>query len=74
MLVAELVSAGRGAAAQPAFEPGPRIPLAKGARDGAEVGDLVTVARHRIASGFSTAGMKRSRAPIRTPRRVTARR
>ena len=37
------MSAGRGAAAQPAFEPGPRIPLAKGARGGADVGDLVTV-------------------------------
>ena len=43
MLVCELVAAGRGAAAQPAFEPGPRIPLAKGARGGAEVGDLVVV-------------------------------
>jgi ribonuclease R len=42
-LVCELVPAGRGAAAQPAFEPGPRIPLAKGARGGAEVGDLVVV-------------------------------
>ncbi len=43
VLVAELVSSGRGAAAQPAFEPGPRIPLAKNARGGAAVGDLVTV-------------------------------
>lgn len=43
VIVAELVSAGRGAAAQPAFEPGHRIPLAKGARGEAEVGDLVTV-------------------------------
>ncbi len=43
VLVAELVSSGRSAAAQPAFEPGPRIPLAKGARGGADVGDLVTV-------------------------------
>ena len=43
VLVCELVPAGRGAAAQPAFEPGPRIPLAKGARGGAEVGDLVVV-------------------------------
>jgi ribonuclease R len=42
-LICELVPAGRGAAAQPAFEPGPRIPLAKGARGGAEVGDLVVV-------------------------------
>ena len=42
-LVCELVPAGRGAAAQPAFEPGPRIPLAKGARGDAEVGDLVVV-------------------------------
>jgi ribonuclease R len=42
-IVAELVAAGRGAAAQPAFEPGERIPLAKGARGGADVGDLVTV-------------------------------
>ena len=43
VLVAELVSSGRGAAAQPAFEPGMRIPLAKGQRGGATVGDLVTV-------------------------------
>lgn len=43
VVVAELVSAGRGAAAQPAFEPGHRVPLAKGARGGADVGDLVTV-------------------------------
>jgi ribonuclease R len=43
VLVAELVSSGRGAAAQPAFEPGQRVPLAKGARGGAEIGDLVTV-------------------------------
>jgi ribonuclease R len=43
VLVAELVSAGRGAAAQPAFEPGPAVGLAKGARGGASVGDLVTV-------------------------------
>ena len=43
VLVAELVSSGRGAAAQPAFEPGVRIPLAKNARGGATVGDLVTV-------------------------------
>ena len=43
VLVAELVSSGRGAAAQPAFEPGLRIPLAKNARGGATVGDLVTV-------------------------------
>ena len=35
VLVAELVSSGRGAAAQPAFEPGQRVPLAKGARGGA---------------------------------------
>lgn len=43
VMVAELVSSGRGAAAQPAFEPGMRIPLAKGQRGGATVGDLVTV-------------------------------
>ena len=42
-LVAELVPSGRGAAAQPAFEPGPPVALAKGARGGAAVGDLVTV-------------------------------
>jgi len=42
-LVAELVSSGRGAAARPAFEPGTPIALAKGARGGASVGDLVTV-------------------------------
>lgn len=43
VVVAELVSSGRGAAAQPAFEPGSPIALAKGARGGASVGDLVTV-------------------------------
>ena len=43
VLVAELVSSGRGAAAQPAFEPGLRVPLIKSARGGASVGDLVTV-------------------------------
>lgn len=43
VLVAELVSSGRSAAARPAFEPGPRVPLVKGARGGADVGDLVTL-------------------------------
>ena len=43
VLVAEMISSGRGAAAQPAFEPGPACPLAKGARGGRGVGDLVTV-------------------------------
>ena len=62
MLVAELVSAGRGAAAQPAFEPGPRIPLAKGARDGAEVGDLVTVTM-RGRAGRVTAVHGSARSP-----------
>ena len=61
-LVAELVSAGRGAAAQPAFEPGPRIPLAKGARGGAEVGDLVTIAM-RGRAGRVTAVHGSSRSP-----------
>lgn len=42
-LVAELVPSGRGAAARPAFEPGPPIPLGKGSRGGADVGELVTV-------------------------------
>jgi ribonuclease R len=63
VLVAELVSAGRGAAAQPAFEPGPRIPLAKGARGGAEVGDLVTVSM-RGRAGRVTA----VHGPARSPR------
>jgi ribonuclease R len=63
VLVAELVSAGRGAAAQPAFEPGPRIPLAKGARGGAEVGDLVTVTL-RGRAGRVTA----VHGPARSPR------
>ena len=62
MLVAELVSAGRGAAAQPAFEPGPRVPLAKGARDGAEVGDLVTVTM-RGRAGRVTAVHGSARSP-----------
>jgi ribonuclease R len=43
VMVAELVPAGRGAAAEPAFETGPRVALAKGARGGASIGDLVTV-------------------------------
>ena len=43
VLVAEMVSSGRGAAAQPAFDPGQRVPLAKGARGDAAIGDLVTV-------------------------------
>ncbi|MGD9694186.1 MAG: RNB domain-containing ribonuclease [Thermoleophilia bacterium] len=43
VIVAEMVGAGRGAAAQPAFEAGPRITLAKGARGSARIGDLVTV-------------------------------
>jgi ribonuclease R len=62
VLVAELVSAGRGAAAQPAFEPGPRVPLAKGARDGAEVGDLVTVTM-RGRAGRVTAVHGSARSP-----------
>ncbi|MEW6581566.1 MAG: RNB domain-containing ribonuclease, partial [Actinomycetota bacterium] len=43
-LVAQLVGAGRGAAARPAFEPGPDIALSRASRGGADVGDLVTVA------------------------------
>ncbi len=42
-LVGELVPSGRGAAVRPAFEPGQVIPLAKGSRGGADVGELVTV-------------------------------
>ena len=61
-MVAELVSAGRGAAAQPAFEPGPRVPLAKGARDGAEIGDLVTVTM-RGRAGRVTAVHGSARSP-----------
>ena len=61
VLVAELVSSGRGAAAQPAFEPGMRIPLAKGARGGATVGDLVTVTlRGRAARVTAVHGSARS--------------
>ena len=63
MLVAELVSAGRGAAAQPVFEPGHRVPLAKGARGGAEIGDLVTVTM-RGRAGRVTA----VHGPARSPR------
>jgi ribonuclease R len=62
VLVAELVPAGRGAAAQPAFEPGPRVPLARGARDGAEVGDLVTVTM-RGRAGRVTAVHGSARSP-----------
>ena len=61
VMVAELVSSGRGAAAQPAFEPGMRIPLAKGARGGATVGDLVTVTlRGRAARVTEVHGPARS--------------
>jgi ribonuclease R len=42
-LVAEVVGAGRGAAARPAFEAGPSIALSRNARGDADVGDLVTV-------------------------------
>lgn len=42
-MVAEMVSAGRGAAARPAFERGTTVPLAKSNRGTADVGDLVTV-------------------------------
>ncbi|MGD9571934.1 MAG: RNB domain-containing ribonuclease [Thermoleophilia bacterium] len=63
VLVAELVSAGRGAAAEPAFEPGPRVALAKGARGGAGVGDLVTVTL-RGRAGRVTA----VHGPARSPR------
>jgi ribonuclease R len=62
-IVAELVGAGRGAAAQPAFEAGDRIPLAKGARGGADVGDLVTVSmRGRAGRVVAVHG------PARSPR------
>ena len=61
VMVAELVSSGRGAAAQPAFEPGERIPLGKGARGGATVGDLVTVTlRGRAARVTEVHGPARS--------------
>ena len=42
-VVAEIVPAGRGAAARPAFEPGDALPLGKAARRDADIGDLVTV-------------------------------
>lgn len=63
VVVAELVSSGRGAAAEPVFEPGPRIALGKGARGGAGVGDLVTVAM-RGRAGRVTA----VHGPARSPR------
>jgi ribonuclease R len=60
-IVAELVPSGRGAAAQPAFEPGERLPLAKGARGDAEIGDLVTVnVRGRAARVVAVHGPSRS--------------
>jgi ribonuclease R len=40
--VAEMVPAGRGLAARPAFEMGPEVPLLKARRGDARVGDLVT--------------------------------
>lgn len=62
-MVAELVSAGRGAAARPAFEPGDAVPLGKAARAGADVGDLVTVSlRGRGARVAAVHG------PARSPR------
>jgi ribonuclease R len=67
VLVARMVSAGRGAAAEPAFEPGPRIPLAKGARGDAAIGDLVTVSmRGRAGRVTAVHGSERSpRAALR---------
>jgi ribonuclease R len=38
-----MVGLGRGAAARPAFEPGPLIPLSRPARGAARIGDLVSV-------------------------------
>ena len=43
LVVAEMVALGRGAAARPAFEPGPLIPLSRPARGAARIGDLVSV-------------------------------
>ena len=75
VMVAELVSSGRGAAAQPAFEPGLRVPLIKSARGGASVGDLVTVsmqgprragdrgARPRVVAHRRAPGAARVRGP-----------
>lgn len=40
--VAEMVPAGRGMAARPAFEMGPEVPLLKARRGDARIGDLVT--------------------------------
>jgi ribonuclease R len=66
-LVAELVGAGRGAAARPAFEPGPPILLAKKTRGDAHIGDLVTVElRGRAAHVVAVHG------PARSPRAALA--
>jgi len=43
LVVAEMVGLGRGAAARPAFEPGPLVPLSRPARGAARIGDLVSV-------------------------------
>ncbi|MDX6645478.1 MAG: ribonuclease, partial [Miltoncostaeaceae bacterium] len=43
LIVAEMVGLGRGAAARPAFEPGPLTPLSRPARGAARIGDLVSV-------------------------------
>lgn len=60
-VVAELVPSGRGAAARPAFEPGPDIPLGRGSRGGAEIGTLVTVSvRGRSARVTAVHGPARS--------------
>jgi ribonuclease R len=62
-LVCELVAAGRGAAARPAFAPGLPVAIGKGARGGADVGDLVTVVRRgRAARVVAVHG------PARSPR------
>ena len=60
-LICELVPAGRGSAAQPAFEPGPPILLGKRARGSADVGTLVTVElRGRAARVIEVHGPSRS--------------
>src|SRR5262245_51132434 len=62
-LVAEVVPAGRGAAARPAFAPDPPVPLLKRGRGEARIGDLVTVrVRGRSAEVVRVHGPARSAA------------
>lgn len=64
-LVAEIVGAGRGSMARPAFEPGEDIRMSGASLNGARVGDLVRiVVRGRSARVVEVFGSARAPAPV----------